>query len=236
MPKTRANPRPKGASAPPPRAVPARVRAPRRDGQTELRILDAAHAVFTRQGTAGARMQEIAKAAKVNAALLHYYFTSKEHLAEAVFRRAAGRLFPSVIAVLGSELPLEEKVARVVDVELDHLSRSPYLPAYLIGELAHHPARMRQLLTVVAGGAPDDLLARVRETLRRQLAAAARARTMKAIDPDQFLVNLLALCIFPFAAKPLLMVLLGLDERRFDAFIDRRRVELPRFFLGALGP
>jgi len=52
-----------------------------RDGDTEQRILDAAHTVFLRRGTAGARMQEIAKEAAVNSALLHYYFRSKERLA-----------------------------------------------------------------------------------------------------------------------------------------------------------
>ena len=59
----------------------------RRD--TEQRILDAAHAVFVRRGTAGARMQEIAAEAGVNQALLHYYFRSKEQLSQAVFERAA---------------------------------------------------------------------------------------------------------------------------------------------------
>ena len=39
-----------------------------------------------------ARMQEIAEEAGVNQALLHYYFRSKDRLAEAVFRDAAGRL------------------------------------------------------------------------------------------------------------------------------------------------
>jgi AcrR family transcriptional regulator len=43
-----------------------------RNRDTEQRILDAAHVVFMRRGTAGARMQEIAKEADVNSALLHY--------------------------------------------------------------------------------------------------------------------------------------------------------------------
>src|SRR6185369_14703328 len=88
---------------------------------TEQRILDAAHAVFIRRGTAGARMQEIAEEAGVNKALLHYYFRSKDKLAEAVFVRAGRRLFPPVIAALMSDLPLEEKVRRVVEIEIDNL-------------------------------------------------------------------------------------------------------------------
>ena len=64
--------------------------APERDRDTEQRILDAAHGVFVRRGTAGARMQEIAAAAGVNQALLHYYFRSKDRLAHTAFERARG--------------------------------------------------------------------------------------------------------------------------------------------------
>src|SRR3954471_22137732 len=106
-----------------------------RDGDTEQRILEAAHAVFVRHGTSGARMQDIAAEAGVNQALLHYYFRSKERLSEAVFRRAAPQPLPRVIEAMASELPIEDKVARVVEIELDHLLRVPYLPGYIISEL-----------------------------------------------------------------------------------------------------
>ncbi|MDQ3674069.1 MAG: TetR/AcrR family transcriptional regulator, partial [Gemmatimonadota bacterium] len=51
-----------------------RVPGPRPDGETQQRILEAARTVFVRRGTQGARMQEIAREAGVNQALLHYYF------------------------------------------------------------------------------------------------------------------------------------------------------------------
>src|SRR5215813_13730500 len=89
----------------------------RRDGDTEQRILDAAHAVFVRRGTAGARMQEIAAEAGVNQALLHYYFRSKEQLARGAFERAGSQLMPAVIHVLASDATLEEKVEQVVALE-----------------------------------------------------------------------------------------------------------------------
>src|SRR4051812_4501785 len=98
------------------RATPART-APRRDRDTEARILDAAHTVFVRRGSAGARMQEIAAEAQVNQALLHYYFRSKEQLARAAFERAAQQLMPAVLRVVASDDELEDKVARIVAIE-----------------------------------------------------------------------------------------------------------------------
>ncbi len=213
-----------------------RVKRNRSTEETEQRILDAAHAVFVRAGTAGARTLEIAKEAGVNPALLHYYFRTKERLAEAVFRRAAGQLLPAVIRILGSDAELEEKVEQVVRVELDYLSKAPYLPGYILSELAHHPDRAPQLIAAVTGEVPVALGAQVRTVLAKQIDARVRDRTMHPIAPDQFAVNLLALCVFPFAARPLFMALFGIDQKGFEQFIDRRRKELAPFFLRALRP
>ncbi|HEY9013546.1 MAG TPA: TetR/AcrR family transcriptional regulator, partial [Gemmatimonadales bacterium] len=64
------------------------------DRETRERILDAAHAVFLRKGTAGSRTQEIADDAGVNKALVHYYFGTKAALADAVFERELATLAP----------------------------------------------------------------------------------------------------------------------------------------------
>lgn len=204
------------------------------DGETEKRILDAAHAVFLRRGTAGARMQEIAREAGVNSALLHYYFRSKERLAEAVFQRAATQLLPNLIRILASEAELDDKVTQVVELELTHLSKTPYLPGYVISELTHHPQRAQQLFASAAGMAPPEVGALVLARLQAQIDERVRAGRMHPIAPEQFAINLIALCIFPFAAKPLLTTLLGLDDAGFAGFIDRRRRELAPFFLRAL--
>jgi TetR/AcrR family transcriptional regulator len=207
-----------------------------RDERTESRILAAAHVVFVRRGTAGARMQEIAQEARVNQALLHYYFRSKDRLAEAVFQRAAAQLLPRVIAVLGSDAAIEDKVAQVINLELDHLLRAPFLPGYFLSELHHHPERVPQLISAITGLPPGDISSKVFGKLRIQIARLVDAGTMHPITPDQFVVNLLALCVFPFAARPMLMALLNVDQRGFERFIERRRTELVPFFLKALRP
>src|SRR5438105_13847469 len=90
------------------------ARTGRRDGATEQRILDASHAVFVRRGTAGARMQEIAAEARVNPALLHYYFRSKEQLAQAAFARAVSQFIPALLDVMASTATIEVKAARAL--------------------------------------------------------------------------------------------------------------------------
>jgi TetR/AcrR family transcriptional regulator len=235
--KRRSNPTPTSRRPPTRRAL-ATQHEPRRadhNGDTEGRILDAAHAVFVRHGTAGARMQDIAKEAGVNQALLHYYFRTKDRLAEAVFRRTAGQLFPQVIQVMASDASLEEKIVKVVSIEIDHLSRTSALPGYIISELHHHPERARQLIAALTGATPEDVRPRVLLKLRQQIDAGVRTGRLRPIAPEQFLVNLLSLCVFPFAARPMLMILLGLNPQQFDRFIEERRHQLADFFLRALG-
>ena len=52
---------------------------------TEELILDAAMKVFTRKGFAAARMEEIAKEAGINRALLHYYHRDKQTMFNRIF-------------------------------------------------------------------------------------------------------------------------------------------------------
>lgn len=206
------------------------------DGETEQRILEAAKAVFIRHGTAGARMQDIAEEAGVNQALLHYYFRSKEKLSDAVFRDTAGRMFPALIQIVGSDEPVTDKIDRIVETYLTTMSHTPFLPGYIISELHHHPERIPQLLGKMAGG---DLTAITRpafDKLEKQLAAEARAGRMRRMNVAQFFVNLLSLCVFPFAARPMLDAALGFDNDDFAKFIEQRRKELPVYIRSAIKP
>lgn len=205
-----------------------------KDQDTEQRILQAARTVFVRSGTAGARMQEIAEEAGVNQALLHYYFRSKERLSEAVFADTAGRMFPAIIAILGSDASIAEKVDKVVETYLENMLRSPFLPGYIISELHHHPERIPKLLGNLAGKSFASALEPVLGKLDKQLAAEARRHRMRRISAQQFLANLLSLCVFPFAARPMLCAAFGLDDEGFARFIAARRKELPQFIMNAL--
>jgi AcrR family transcriptional regulator len=207
-----------------------------RDGETETRILDAAKIVFIRRGTAGARMQEIAEEAGVNPALLHYYFRSKEKLSNAVFRETAGRMFPALIQILGGDMTITEKIDRIVDTYLSTMARTPFLPGYIISELHHHPQRIPQLLGQVTGGDISAVTRPAFAKLDKQIAAEVRAGRMRRISAAQFFVNLLSLCVFPFAARPMLGAALGFDDDDFNKFIEQRRKELPLYIRKAIAP
>ena len=203
------------------------------DDGTEQRILDAADAVFVRRGTDGARMQEIAEEAGVNKALLHYYYRTKDGLAQAVFRRVASAFMPAIIDTMASDLTLEEKAERVIQHYLEVFARRPYLPGYVISEVTHHPGRLPPLFAAIAG---TQIKKRVLTKLAAQIDERVSAGTLAPIAPEQFLINIISLCVFPFAARPIIMEALSLDGKGFDRFIASRREALPAFVARALRP
>jgi AcrR family transcriptional regulator len=179
-------------------------------------------------------MQEIAKEAGVNQALLHYYFRSKERLSAAVFQQIAARIFPTIAVVLGSNSSLDDKIDALIATYLDNLSANPFIPAYIISELHHQPARLKQSVVGVLGSDPRPIMNTLLNQLGKQIDERVRAGDMRPLTALQLVINLLSLCIFPFAAKPMLEIVFGMDDAAFSRFISRRRKDLPEFFRHAI--
>jgi TetR/AcrR family transcriptional regulator len=203
---------------------------------TETKILEAARSVFIRRGTAGARMQEIAAEAGVNQALLHYYFRSKDQLGAAVFAQMASRLFPALLQVLASDSPLDAKIEQIVAIYHENLARNPFLPGYVIAELQYHPERIQAVIAKIGGGDPRQVIGPVFLRLNEQIQREVAAGRMRPITAREFVVNLISLCLFPFAARPMLSIMLGLDEETFPTFIAERQRTLAAFYRNALRP
>lgn len=199
------------------------------DVETRQRILDAAHRVFMRSGTAKARTADIAEEAGVNKALLHYYFATKANLADAVFADSLGQLMPRVFAILADPAhPLSQKVEAVVREQIDFHRARPYLAGYIVSELHTEPERL-QTIIAARGRPPLGILA-------AQIDAEVGAGRMRAISPEMFVVNLLAWIVFPFVARPMLEILIGLDATHFPDFMEERKRLLPELFLASLRP
>lgn len=196
------------------------------DQDKEKTILTAARTVFHRSGYDGARMQEIADEAGINKALLHYYYRSKDKLFEAVFQEAFIETLSPIIAIMTSEVPLEEKIPLLVDTYVDKLNENPYLPPFVIQELNRSPERILKLATSANVIKASVLIGQIEEGI-------ARGKYRK-VDPKHALANLIGMIIFPFVARPLLQFALGLTDEGFAAFLQERKKEIPAAFFRTL--
>ncbi|WP_412069157.1 TetR/AcrR family transcriptional regulator [Rubrivirga sp. IMCC43871] len=207
---------------------------PEADAATRDRILEAAHRVFLRRSVAAARTQEIADEAGVNKALLHYYFRTKEGLADAVFLRAAAGLFPQLLGALASDLPLRDKLQAAINVEMDALEGDPFLPGYILCELRTDPARLSALLHETLP--VEQVRAQVFGVVQAQIDAEVAAGRLRPITSQQLVVTLMSLLLFPHAAAHMLEVAAGLGADAQAALSRWRRENLADFVLRGFAP
>ncbi|HRD51338.1 MAG TPA: helix-turn-helix domain-containing protein [Flavobacteriales bacterium] len=192
---------------------------------TEQRILDAAREVFTRKGMAGARMQEVADAAGINKALLHYYFRDKQRLFEGVFKGSAERQFSCIWQVLAESDDLFRGIERFVSAYLDRMLEEPMLPQFLISELNRDPKTLLEYIDRGKAGRAHYL---------RLFEKARSEHRIIDIDPRELLVNIMALCAHPFIARPMLTHIHGMNDEAFRRMIQKRRKTVPEFIIRSI--
>jgi len=196
------------------------------DLNTEQKILLAAKKIFVEKGLEGARMQEIADEAGINKALLHYYFRSKDKLFDGVFKEAFASLLPSILSLLKQDIPLFEKIRLFTSQYIEIFKENHYIPGFVLHELNRNPKRIIDLISTV-GIKPEIFMKQVEEEVEKG--------TIQPIDPRDLIVNMLAMCIFPFVAAPILKnIIFNKDEEAFALFIDERKKTVPQFIINSL--
>ena len=200
---------------------------------TEDRILTSAKKVFYQKGLKGARMQEIADDAEVNKAMLHYYYRSKEKLFDKVFEQSINRVTPVLLAVFAEEVPLEEKIAHLVEVFTELFLKEPYLSNFIVNELTQNPDKLYTSIFATEKG----LIGEVIPVFNRLLSEGIEQGIVSDdIKPAELIVNIMSMCLLPIMAKPVLQQILDIDESRMDRFLRRRKKTVTQFVLAAIKP
>jgi TetR/AcrR family transcriptional regulator len=192
----------------------------------EEQILEAAKTVFQLKGFDGARMQDIAKEAGINQALLHYYYRSKDKLFQAVFKIAVLTLFPKIIQIFNADKPLEEKIEEFINKYFDLLLQFPFLPGFIMHEMSAHPERIKEFFSSHQLLRPQKLIQQYHE--------GVNTGRFYPTDPEQFFVNLIALCVFPFAARPIIQTALNKSDDQYKEFLKQRKTHLIEFIFNGM--
>jgi len=195
---------------------------------TEEKILEAAKNVFLKKGMAGSRMQEIADEANINKSLLHYYYRSKNKLFLAVFRFAIKQFIPGIKDIILSDETVFKKIEMFVDSYIEMLFRHPFVPIFIIQEIQRDPDVFTGAL-MEAGVDPNEILQVFYDAIDRG--------EIRPINPLEVMLNMLSLCIFPFAAKPVMQrVFFDNDERAYNQFLENRKKTVTEFMIKAIKP
>ena len=193
---------------------------------TEEQILTMARKVFMQHGYDGTSMQMIADEAGINKSLLHYYYRSKEKLFREVFSKVFSQFIPHLGVIFMSDMGLEQKIHAFAERYIDVFMKNPLIPIFVMQELSKNPDYLTELAKE-AGLNPEIILGKIKQALEEE--------GVYMRDPRHFFVNLIGLCIFPFAARPLIQRLLfDNNKEAYSNFLEERKKEVPKLILNAI--
>ncbi|MDD4384495.1 MAG: TetR/AcrR family transcriptional regulator [Bacteroidales bacterium] len=198
-----------------------------KDKQTEEKIFEAATAVFIEKGMDGARMQEIADRAGINKSLLHYYYRSKDKLFNAVFEAIIRLLFQKFAPVLDEKLTLEEKIRFFLREHISFLQQNPRLAPFVLNEINRNPEIVKKFIEKL------DFIT-LWNTLKTQHQEEFLKYNITRESIPQLITSILALSVFPFAARTLIASIFETNEFSFDDYIEQRKEYAADFVVNAI--
>ena len=181
-----------------------RLRDPER---TREAILAAAEDLFARRGFEGTSLQQIGEAAGVARSTPAYFFGSKAALYDAVLVRVIARAQETMARAYaeGDEAPsVEDAVESYVGAAIDFLARD------------RNFVRLIQREALGEGSRVSQFFGRIVE---EGIVALGPAAEKAGITPERLVLDLTALCWYPFAHEHTLLPALGMKAREPD-FLD----------------
>jgi len=185
--------------------------------QTRAAILDAAMREFALEGVDGARTEAIARAAKVNKALLYYYFHDKEALFGAVLDRVFSELTGAIEAAINSVAGPREKLLAYLNAHFDFVASSPLRPRLF----------QREMMRSGRNGSPH-LKRIVEEHLRPTFMKVAQlivegiqSGDFRPVDPAHFVPSVIGVIVFYFST-PVPKMITGVDPYSPKMIAERR--------------
>jgi len=192
-----------------------RVRHPER---TRERILEAATAEFSAHGLGGARVDSIARAARVNKRMLYHYFGNKEDLFLAVLERAYENIRRQESALALDDLAPVEAMRRLVRFTFDYFVGNQYFVALLNSENLHKARHIRRSPRATSINRP------IVGALGRILRRGRKVGVFRgSVDPLQLYISIAGIAYFYFSNIHTLSTIFARDLNSAPALAERRK-------------
>jgi TetR/AcrR family transcriptional regulator len=200
-----------------PKPLPIRPESAEAVDDTRTLILNAALEIFSRDGAAGARTEEIARAAGVNKALLYYYFKDKNGLLGAVIEHVMSRSFPKLMAVLESNNSPRERLLAYVNMHFDLIASRPQLARLIQYEILRAAEGRESHLALIVEHYNLPLSLRLQKVIRDGIDSG----DFREVDPRNTALSIVSTVIFYFMSAPVIALITQQDP--FDPTLLAQR-------------
>ena len=193
-----------------------------RPEQSRAAILQAAVREFSREGIAGARIDAIARRARVNKALLYYYFKDKEAIYSAVLDQVFGGLTVAVKTAFALNVPPREKLLAYVRAHFDYVASHPLYPRIVQGEMMSAGRNGSSQLDRIVKQYFRPLAGQLSQILIEGMAAG----DFRSVDPTQVVPSMISVIVFYFINAPAMRSMTGMDPLEPKQIASRRAAVL----------
>ena len=175
----------------------------KQEKDSRQRILKAALKEFSRCGFSGARMERIARSARINKAMIFYYFSSKKKLYRRVVREVFEQIFPLVTGLISANPTAEEFLERLPGIYVDFVSQHPDYVRMVTMELIQNPGNITAIITsIIKEKAEQGIPGPVR--VIAFIEKWQEENTLSEGDPFQLMLNIVSLSLLSFLGVPFL--------------------------------
>jgi TetR/AcrR family transcriptional regulator len=185
-------------------------------------ILRAATKEFAENGIAGARTDAIAREARVNKALLYYYFKDKETLYGAVLDGAFSSMKTTVFRALDSDLPARQKIMAYAGAYFDFIASNPMYPRLMQREMMRAREGDSVHIDHLVKTYFQPIYRRVGELLHKGIAEGE----FRKVDPAHFVPSMISLIVFYFSSAPMMRRIVHFDPLSPRRIAERREAVL----------
>src|SRR5687768_9021579 len=105
-------------------------------------VFDSAATQFAKGGFDGVSVDDIARDARVNKAMIYYHFADKLALYRAVLAEGLSRMGATVHAIASSTDPPDTKLDRFIEAFVRMTENRPWMPALMLREIAEGAPRL----------------------------------------------------------------------------------------------
>lgn len=190
------------------------------DTNTETKIKIAARLMFHQKGFAATKTRDIAEEAGINLALLNYYFRSKEKLFELIMFETMIDFMQNMTIVFNDEkTTLANKIELLVCNYIDLITKEPEMPLFILSEMRSKPDDFYKKMPL------GELI--MNSVFIKQFKKAVADKKVTESNPLHFMMNLMSLIVFPFAASPLLKKIGNMQEASFNKLMQERKKKIP---------
>jgi AcrR family transcriptional regulator len=194
---------------------------------TKEKIISAAVKVFAEKGKHGATMDEIAKKAKVNKAMLYYFFSTRENIYLETVSFILKTIIIHMAEKLGKKLSKTNDPAKMIQMFVkDHLrafSENMDYTKVLLEALIHNPEEMGKAAELLKNDHFGPLKSSGKSSpLEKIFRAGIDKGIFRKVDITQTLISIMGMMLIYFISKPISQAMLDIGVKNEGSFLKQR--------------